>query len=632
MESKVMKTKEERNWYDYVIGVCIVLILAVVPLFIGAKYVDVTSSESVVRSSAKILDVFSYYKSLTICFITLFMAIMFFIYIPEKAGKKYNFEHPIFFCGIAFILFVILSFFLTSYKELALIGISERYESMWTLISYMALMIISFKYCVTKFRVKFVICGIFAGIFVVGTIGMFQYFNMDIFSTEFGAKWVLGDMYQGNLLNIKFDEVYSLLYNPNCVGMYCAMLLPFTVILAVCLPFNISKYRFEGIIKYISIALSIVLVLNLIGSDSEGGFVAVFISLFIAVALGIVYIIKNKKYKQCSKIFLTTVFIITVIFILSSIVFILNNEKVLEKISYNIDILTGKSEGSSGYYFKDLLVDTDKNRAEILTVDDSIFINYNKDNKQIQISDNENILLPYEECNFSIEAIENKRTNNHTIKSKNGQILNVNILLKENVPVLELKSDNISIRFKVSDKGELSPINKNYDIIDISKKADSVGFKGMEAFGTGRGYIWSRSMPLIFSNGIKGFISGSGPDSFAIAFPQFEIREKLKYLGNPYIIIDKPHNFYLQTAINTGLLSLISLIILFIMYIYRTIKSILKDIEKDKLIISLKFAFLIGIIGYLISALATDSVVSVAPTFWIMLGTGFAVSEFSKTK
>ncbi len=627
-----MKTKEQKNWYDYTIGVCVILVLAIVPLFIGAKYVDVTPSESIVRSSAKILDVFSYYKSLTICFITLFMSIAFFMYVPEKGEKKYNLEHPIFFCGIAFILFVILSFFLTSYKELALIGISERYESMWTLISYMALMVISFKYCVTKFRVKLVICGLFAGIFIIGTIGMFQYFDMDIFSTEFGAKWVLGDMYQGNPLNIKFDEVYSLLYNPNCVGMYCSMLLPFTIILAVCLPFNIFKYCFEGIIKYISIILSVILIFNLVGSDSEGGFVAVFTSLFIAAVLGIVYIIKNKKYRQCSKVFLTVIFVIVSVFVLSSVIFILNNENVIEKISYNFDILTGKSEGSSGYYFKDLLVDSNKNRIEILTIDNSIFIDYNKDSKRLQISDKDNILLPYNECDFSIETIKEKRRNNHIIKSKNGQILSMDIFLKENIPVLELKNDNISIRFKVSDKGELLPVDKNYNIIDINKKADSIGFNGIEAFGTGRGYIWSRSMPLIFSNGIKGFISGSGPDSFAIAFPQFEIREKLKYLGNPYIIIDKPHNFYLQTAINTGLLSLVSFIVLFVTYIYRTIKSILKDIENDKLIISLKFAFLIGVIGYLISALATDSVVSVAPTFWIMLGTGFAISEFSKTK
>ena len=39
-----------------------------------------------------------------------------------------------------------------------------------------------------------------------------------------------------------------------------------------------------------------------------------------------------------------------------------------------------------------------------------------------------------------------------------------------------------------------------------------------------------------------------------------------------------------------------------------------------------------GIVGYLIAALATDSTVSVSPAFWIMIGAGFAVTEFSGVK
>ena len=58
----------------------------------------------------------------------------------------------------------------------------------------------------------------------------------------------------------------------------------------------------------------------------------------------------------------------------------------------------------------------------------------------------------------------------------------------------------------------------------------------------------------------------------------------------------------------------------------------MRDEVKDRLVISLKFAFLMGIVGYLIAALATDSTVSVSPAFWIMIGAGFAVTEFSCIK
>jgi len=623
--------KEKKSWYDYTIGVCIILILAVVPLFISAKYVDVSEAENAIRTGSTAVDVFSYYKSLMLCFIALFMAAVFLMYVPEKGYKKYRFKHPVYFCGVAFALFVIISFIFTPYKEIALMGITERYESMWVLIAYMAMMIVTFSYCVTKFRIKFIISGILAGIFIVGIIGLFQYFDMDIFKTEFGAKYVLGDLYKGNPLNIKFSEVYSLLYNPNCVGMFCALLLPFTIVLAVSLPANAVKYRFEGIVKYISVVFSVILAFNLLGSKSEGGLVAVLFALFFGLIIAFIYIIKNKKYKKCSKAFSLIITVLTVASIVFFVFFIARNESIKTKILQNVDILEGKVEFPNTTYFQDFYIDSDKNHVEILTSEGKLFVDYDKTNNMIQISDEDNVLLPYEKCEFSVEAVKFKEDNKQTniyLKDAAGNSLIAQVFLKDDIPFLNILNGKISICFRVSDEGVISAVDKGYNIADLNVKADSIGFEGSESFGTGRGYIWSRSMPLVFSNGIKGFIAGSGPDSFALAFPQYELKEKLNYLGNPYIIVDKPHNFYLQTAINTGFLSLVAFIVLFGAYIYRTIKSILRDDETDRLIISVKFAFLVGIVGYLISAFATDSVVSVAPVFWIMLGTGFAVTEF----
>ena len=40
-----------------------------------------------------------------------------------------------------------------------------------------------------------------------------------------------------------------------------------------------------------------------------------------------------------------------------------------------------------------------------------------------------------------------------------------------------------------------------------------------------------------------------------------------------------------------------------------------------------------GVIGYLVCVATTDSVVSVSPVFWILLGIGFAVNgHFSKNR
>jgi hypothetical protein len=46
----------------------------------------------------------------------------------------------------------------------------------------------------------------------------------------------------------------------------------------------------------------------------------------------------------------------------------------------------------------------------------------------------------------------------------------------------------------------------------------------------------------------------------------------------------------------------------------------------------LKIGCFSGVCGYLVSMLSTDSTVNVAPIFWIILGTGFAVNAYVKKK
>ena len=43
-------------------------------------------------------------------------------------------------------------------------------------------------------------------------------------------------------------------------------------------------------------------------------------------------------------------------------------------------------------------------------------------------------------------------------------------------------------------------------------------------------------------------------------------------------------------------------------------------------------AIYIGIAGYMVAGLANDSTVCVAPVFWVLLGTGFAVNHLVSDK
>ena len=119
-------------------------------------------------------------------------------------------------------------------------------------------------------------------------------------------------------------------------------------------------------------------------------------------------------------------------------------------------------------------------------------------------------------------------------------------------------------------------------------------------YGTGRLYVWKRSVPLI----PKYMIKGIGVDNFRYI-------DNGKAIRNKAGIFDKAHNEYLQIIITTGIFSLLSYLALHIIIVLNGIKSSFKN---------KKIYLLVPIIGYLIQAQFNISVIEVAPMFYIGLG------------
>ena len=149
----------------------------------------------------------------------------------------------------------------------------------------------------------------------------------------------------------------------------------------------------------------------------------------------------------------------------------------------------------------------------------------------------------------------------------------------------------------------------------------SIGFKGKERLGSARGYIWSRTLPLIKERPLLGY----GPDAFAFAFPQNDLLGKWYAYRTPNMTVDKPHNLYLQIAVNQGLIALGAFLVLVGTYIVNAIKvyAFRRDYSSKEIV---GIALFLAIIGYLGAGIFNDSIVSVAPIFWILLGTGMSIN------
>jgi hypothetical protein len=155
-------------------------------------------------------------------------------------------------------------------------------------------------------------------------------------------------------------------------------------------------------------------------------------------------------------------------------------------------------------------------------------------------------------------------------------------------------------------------------------EAPSAIFTGYEQYASGRGYIWSRSFPLLK----KYFFIGSGADTYTIAFPQQDYVNLYNY-GYADQLLTKPHNMYLQMGVQTGVLSLIAFLSFYAMYFISSIKLYIKGRFKS-LYARLGAAILISTFSYMVVGITNDSSITVAPLFWALIGLGIVVNKLAR--
>lgn len=163
----------------------------------------------------------------------------------------------------------------------------------------------------------------------------------------------------------------------------------------------------------------------------------------------------------------------------------------------------------------------------------------------------------------------------------------------------------------------------------IPENAEHIGFEGKEKVGSSRGYIWSRTLPLLKNCLIKGY----GADTFTYEFPQNDVLAKYyaysDYNEGFYITVDKPHNMYLQMFYSNGLIALAAFLGIAVFYLVDCFRlyALRKTYRREQI---MGTAVMLGIVGYLAAGIFNDSVVSVAPMFWVLLGTGAALNTINR--
>lgn len=137
---------------------------------------------------------------------------------------------------------------------------------------------------------------------------------------------------------------------------------------------------------------------------------------------------------------------------------------------------------------------------------------------------------------------------------------------------------------------------------------------------TGRGYIWLNTLPLLK----EVVLVGKGFGNFVYNVKQYDYVGLLESQGTHKLIIDRPHNMFLQYCVDIGIIGTVALFVLIATVLFGWVKiRILEGRNENVLFIASFFA----IIEFVIFMFLNDSLIVLSPYMWIFLGINLSLQD-----
>lgn len=563
--------------------------------------------------AGELSDFFSHYKAVAIiiCAVVALILLLYRLFVQSFYIKKSILYIP----ALVYLAFVLLSYAFSSVKDIAWMGWNDRFEGTLILMCYIFMAFYIMNIVNSEKNVKMIIYPLAVSSGILSLLGLTQALDKDFFRTVIGQKLIVpnsplkdgGTAWEmidkaaeagEQFLKFTFQnkEIYQTVYNINYVSFYLTLLIPVFGLLFIQEKNSILKKIMWGILFGLTI-------FNLIGSESSGGLLGMFVVVVMAV------IVFNKKIITWWKP-------VTILIAITLLVGGITYDRWLPELTAAFKGVAGSNETENDStnrwnYF------ANKGDTIELSLDDNIAtIDLSQDN-QINVMD---------EKNQEIEVKQDSSTG--TVITNDDRFKDMSIQ-----PTMDEEGNQI-ISFGLAGEDQKWNFTKTDDgvkmVNDFGKTitAENVehwGFKENPGFGSGRGYIWSRSLPMIKDT----ILVGHGADTYCVYFPHKDYVGKHNAGWNLNTVVDKPHNMFIGVAVNTGLISLLALLAFFGIYIVQSFRLYFRNEMKSFMSFAGSGIFL-GICGFLISGLVNDSTVSVMPMFYGLLGTGIAINMLIK--
>lgn len=589
-----MKSEITPRKASWIYTIPLVLAAGLVPLIVKLKIIPVHSSIAGFwpRGDSD-ADFFSYYKGTALIILSILAMISIF---AGALKHKIKLKRSIIYIPMgAFALFAVLSAAFSGYKNIALFGFPGRYEGLFAVLAYLVLFFAAFNLFYEEKSIKILLACLIASSVLIFLIGIFQFWGMDFFKTSIAQNIIMPGEAGNTMYTIKSannadalyeNAIYGTLFNSNTFGMYISMLFPFSFVLAMVVK---KKLHIAFAMLYSGLSFA-----SLLGSYSRGAYAGA----AVGVLMGLIMLIF--KYKISWK----RVLAISFSFIIVYAVMAYQSGGVINQ--RFISVLNTQNE-EPAHRELDKVRNVKIEGGNLTLYSQFTELRVKLQNDEFSFMDDNNQVLDLKPTDNKMYTFVNEKYESYTIQVYDN--------------LLNIMKDKSFLLFGVLDN-EFVPVDSHGKVIDI-KPVKSFGFAGMERFASARGYIWSRTIPMLK----RTLLIGYGPDTFAMYFPQNDYMGKLNFMYDANILIDKPHNMYLQTAVNTGVISLIAFICILAYFFISGIRVYKKSNFSDNRVI---YGMLIGpaITGYLVAGMFTDSTVSTAPVFWVLLGAGLKSKHY----
>ena len=590
MAEKKRKTEKKTEWF-YMLPVGIILI--VVPLIVHA-HVYTKAAEgylySGVESTDRAIDFISYYKSVALLIGAAIM-LLFFLYrkMMDENWKLNSLKAWIPLLVYAFFSFLSACF--SDYKKYVFGGMEGTWESVWVLLAYAltafyTCFMVDKKSILKKLLILFKI-----SISLLCVYGIIELAFRNPLGWDIAKYWLYTPnqlaSYEDNR-QVVLQSLTLTFYNSNYVASLLVLTIPVSL-MAIFLEEKKGNKIWFGILFFLQWVM-------LIACGARSGLVAIILSLLVLAVLFRSRIWKRKKW------------------IIAGLAIVLVGY-------FLVEIPSGFSYSKRFTSLFDMDVE-EAALKKIETLEDSIEITYG-----------ENILsLIYQGCESEEPFIvicdgeKIRYTEKDGIwETEDSRFTQIQLAVTGTTQLdyFDVGISRLGWRFvNIKDDGGYYYINPSHYIVkmETAKKAFS---RKYWRFGSSRGYVWAKSIPLLK----KYPVLGSGPDTFYMVYPwndyvdQASIMEKEK-------IFRRPHSMYLQMGIQTGGISLLAFLAFAGWYIVESLKLYGKR-RKEKFSETeiLGIGIFVGVLGYLITGLVNDSMVGIAQFFWCFIGLGFAVNR-----